>query len=204
MLTVPIPGFSQMALAGESEAEEDKYYRQLWREILEHSTGGGIDHIKFNSFVKDGVPLFPTTTSEVSPEVTSAADECETAVQCDLHYEVAWDYRLRVTQTCEEATLNNPCFATNVCLCDNGYYSIASVMPTMPEDYDGFSEYVLAELGETILNTDVTTDDDDDKILGLDNFMFYAIVGFLVLLIATIGVICCVSKRKSSANTVKP
>ena len=49
---------------------------------------------------------------------------------------------------CDEVTVKEPCFATFACLCDNGYYSISSLMPDIPEDYEGLNQEVVEEIEE--------------------------------------------------------
>lgn len=120
-----------------------------------------------------------------------------------MHYEVTWEYRLRVTQSCEVTASVNPCFATYACLCDNGYFSIAEVMPPMPDTYDGIKEYVNVEEEEESLEVKVT--EDEDTIIGLDSDLFYALVGVLVLLVVVIGLCICICKRRqSSKSTIRP
>lgn len=71
---------------------------------------------------------------------------CEGSVQCDMHYELDWSFRLRADVACENATAEEVCFATTACLCSNGYYKIAETMPApqAKDEYDGFKE-VLQE-----------------------------------------------------------
>ena len=54
---------------------------------------------------------------------------CSNNVSCDLMYDTDWSYRLRVEIPCEEADKKDPCFATNACICNNGYYSVSDAMP---------------------------------------------------------------------------
>ena len=63
-----------------------------------------------------------------SPEVNSAGT-CEKKVICDLHYANDWDYKVKSSMSCAEARRNDPCFATNACICDNGFFRVSSLMP---------------------------------------------------------------------------
>ena len=38
--------------------------------------------------------------------------------------------------------VQNPCFGTQACLCDNGYFKITANMPPRPLSYPGYAEYV--------------------------------------------------------------
>ena len=67
-------------------------------------------------------------TFDESTEVKSAGD-CSDKVKCYLHYGLDWKERVRATLTCEEASKNDPCFATNACVCNNGYFRVSSQMP---------------------------------------------------------------------------
>lgn len=43
---------------------------------------------------------------------------------------------------CTEVATKDPCFATQACLCDNGYYRVASNMPERPKNYAGTKLYI--------------------------------------------------------------
>jgi len=38
--------------------------------------------------------------------------------------------------------VQDPCFGTQACLCDNGYFKITPNMPPRPLTYPGYAEYV--------------------------------------------------------------
>ena len=65
---------------------------------------------------------------------------CGDRVSCDLLYDLDWRYRLRAELSCSEAVDRDPCFATNACLCNNGYFAVSAAMPMeVPSDYSGDS-----------------------------------------------------------------
>lgn len=65
---------------------------------------------------------------------------CSSNVSCDLHYDLDWSYRLRTIMACADAVNKDPCYATNACLCSNGYFSVSDAMPeTSPDEYSGDS-----------------------------------------------------------------
>lgn len=73
----------------------------------------------------------------MNQSVTRMINYCTDKITCDLHYEKDWTYRLRKDFTCDEAEKLDICFATNACVCDNGYYKISADMPSLPKDYSG-------------------------------------------------------------------
>ena len=85
----------------------------------------------------DELPTFST-----NPEFPTLDSGCYGSMLCDMHYELDWSYRLRTKVECSEAVKTDPCFATTACMCDTGYFKVASTMPAKPEDlvYDGFTE----------------------------------------------------------------
>ena len=59
---------------------------------------------------------------------------------CDLHYRLSWDLLLEASTACSDSSATtDPCFATQACLCDNGYFRVASNMPAAPATYPGSS-----------------------------------------------------------------
>ena len=60
-----------------------------------------------------------------------------------MHYELDWSYRLNTQKSnCAEVATKDPCFATQACLCDNGYFRVASNMPARPKNYAGIKQYL--------------------------------------------------------------
>ena len=115
----------------------------------------------------------------MNQSVTRMINYCIDKIQCDLHYEKDWNYRLRKDFTCDETESLDICFATNACVCDNGYFKIAADMPSLPADYTGpVDADVLAafkeQITDNITQPDVATtqrettnssDSNDDWIL---------------------------------------
>ena len=68
---------------------------------------------------------------------------CSNLVSCDLFYDTDWNYRLRVELFCADAVQRDPCFATNACLCNNGYFKVSDAMPAeIPADFTGDSDTI--------------------------------------------------------------
>lgn len=87
-----------------------------------------------------GLPV--PTAFKYSTNVTDYAKNCVTSLTCDLHYELDWNYRLTSVTECAKAATADPCFGTNACFCDNGYYRVAQTMPARPIDYQGKDLYI--------------------------------------------------------------
>ena len=132
------------------------------------------DYVAVNNAFNEGKPdALPAVLTNA--EVTTYTKNCLSNIECDLHYELDWTYRLTATMTCDEATTKDPCFGTQACLCDNGYYRIALNMPTRPANYAGNDLYIeqaesraATEAGETDpetgteTNVAVTTEEDEE------------------------------------------
>jgi len=96
-----------------------------------------IHPINTDTFFGGSLPEFDTNL-----RVPTLSENCNQKVQCDMHYELDWSFRLRTSISCETAAQKDPCFSTSACLCDTGYYRISKLMPKPKEDdsYDGFAE----------------------------------------------------------------
>ena len=109
------------------------------------------------NYAKDVISYITDNKSRSKPLVNSSTNEgddrtlprffsntaitpssCGAQVSCDLLYDLDWSYRLRTELSCAEAAKKNPCFATNACLCNNGYYAVSAAMPDdVPSDFSG-------------------------------------------------------------------
>ena len=100
---------------------------------------------------------------------------------------------------CTEVSVKDPCFATYACQCDNGYYSITSLMPDLSSAEA--EDLGIEELVEE--NKESASEDDDEIFLGLVLWQVIVYgVGTLILLalITWIIVILC---KKCKARKAK-
>ena len=72
----------------------------------------------------------------------SIETSCTSEVTCDMHYDLDWSTKLRVTKSCSSAIADDPCFGSFACICDNEYLRIAENMPTIPDSYDGYKSII--------------------------------------------------------------
>ena len=71
--------------------------------------------------------LLPT-----NPEVDPIYANCDQSINCHLWYKVDWDYKYQVEARCTDmASGNDPCFATQACICSNGYERVSASMPPL-------------------------------------------------------------------------
>lgn len=82
------------------------------------------------------------TAFKYNDDVTDYIANCIDKLTCDLHYELDWNYRLTSVIDCVDVLVKDPCFGTNACFCDNGYYKVAETMPVRPADYAGKDLYI--------------------------------------------------------------
>lgn len=142
---VGLPTFAELENLALSTEDQTSYFRSLYTEI----TGLNSQRVRetINHPINEGKPSeLPSIVK--SPSLNSITDKCTFQVSCDLHYELDWNYRLRKTINCADVASIDPCFATFACICDNGYYQIASNMPAPPQKESEISSKPLGE-GET-------------------------------------------------------
>ena len=98
----------------------------LYEELRDgHSRSSTIVPHEINANI-DGLQDFLT-----NPNVPQIASVCPSgSVKCEMYYEPDWNYRLEANVDCATAIEDDPCFATNACVCENGYFKISKSMPS--------------------------------------------------------------------------
>ena len=137
-ITVDLPPFTELERLASLGGPATLYEKQIFNELKD---GRERDFKVVIHPINEAV-FGEQATFATNLQVPSVAQDCETSIQCDMHYELDWLYRLRAEVTCEQAKNEDVCFATTACLCDNGYYKIADTMPKRgaKDFYDGFTE----------------------------------------------------------------
>ena len=129
---IPIAPYTTLAAAA-SELIVPNYAKDMIGYITE-ATG------RESARVND--PMNAGTTDSPLPrffeDLTKTPSSCSNNVSCDLLYDTDWSFRLRTELPCADAASKNPCFATNACLCNNGYFSVSEAMPEI-DDLDVYT-----------------------------------------------------------------
>ena len=144
-----------------------------------------------------GVETLPSLA--YNPEVASVGANCQedVGVVCDLHYRLDWDYLLEAKTSCSDLSTGDidPCFATFACICDNGYFRVASNMPDHVGTYLGSSNsQTFARYKEALKDDQIPEDkSDDDKVTADDEesddldddtwVIFVIVIGAIVTLV---------------------
>lgn len=124
MPKIPVAPYSILVLATKDENSES----QDAKELLEYISS---ERSRQLALVNHPLNDNPSTFSSgfLRSKGIDSAGSCQASVKCDLHYDIDWSYRLRIELICQDAYMNDPCFATSACLCSNGYFKVANDMP---------------------------------------------------------------------------
>ena len=117
------------------------YAREVLGYLSSQATPSGTPLNVVNEPFNDRLTTEPATFIESTSRRNPA--HCIGNVQCELHYNLDWSYRLRVNAACSDADTADICFGTDACLCNNGYFRVERRMPSIPRDYSGDSESLL-------------------------------------------------------------
>ena len=138
-----VPTYPDLELAANtdllaSESARPTPETALYREIK--GLNGDASTEVINHPINEGKPnALPSI--DYNPSVASPKENCSAetgAVICDLHYRLDWDLLLEASTDCSDpSATTDPCFATQACLCDNGYFRVATNMPEPPAVYLG-------------------------------------------------------------------
>lgn len=136
-----IPDYREAAAAAKLINDSDSdYLRNIFEEFSKNRADRAVN-VAFNEGKDLGLP----TAFKYNDDVTDYTKNCLTSLTCDLHYELDWNYRLTSVMDCADAETKDPCYGTNACFCDNGYYKVSEAMPTRPEDYAGKDLYLVQD-----------------------------------------------------------
>ena len=219
-----VPAFPDLELAANTDQLASQSARltpetALYREIkgLNGNDSTEVINNPINEGKPNALPSIDYNRSVASPKENCSAETG--AVICDLHYRLDWDLLLEASTVCSDPSATpDPCFATQACLCDNGYFRVASNMPAPPAAYLGSTNASTYELYRTFRNSKVSptnnnsalTDDtvvkskkDDDGLGG------GAIAGIVIGSIAGLALILAVlyygiRKHRSRSADVTP
>ena len=106
---------------------------------------------------------------------------------------------------CDEVTIKEPCFATFACLCDNGYFSISSEMPDIPEDYEGLNQEIVEEIEEE-QKKELDSEEVTTTVLGLELWQLtvFVVGGILFIGFLTWGICKWRAHCKNKKSSITP
>ena len=79
----------------------------------------------------------PLPAITINPDVDTIYSNCDQSINCLLWNEVDWDYKYQVEARCTDmASGDDPCFATQACVCSNDYIRISASMPSLIDDIE--------------------------------------------------------------------
>ena len=115
-------------------SEKAQEYAYLYNEYVTRNAARADAVVNFplNEGKPDPLPAITT-----NPDVDPIYANCDQSINCLLWYEVDWDYRYQVEARClDMANGNDPCFATQACICSNGYRRISAIMPSLTDEIE--------------------------------------------------------------------
>lgn len=159
-ILAPIDDYETMLdISLSTETDTETLYKQSIFNELKNG-GARADTLvvnKQNDFLYE---TYPTVVK--SQKVSNITDKCDSQISCDLYYEQAWNFRLRVDLKCDTIEQVDPCFSTYNCECSNGYFQTYSTMPARPEDAVVINEDIIEDQAEQIEEKENATEESVD------------------------------------------
>lgn len=131
---MPVASYTTFARASQQRVTPN-YAKDVLRYLITQASPSGTPLNVVNDPFNDRLTTEPSTFIESTKKRNPA--HCIGNVHCDLHYNLDWNYRLRVNGVCSEPETETICFGADACLCNNDYFRVERRMPATPPVYSG-------------------------------------------------------------------